>query len=185
MPLLLPRHQRRKRISQTWLPSSRATPWPGPSWMPRRSPSQRPTLRPATPSCCEWWCTVPWCAPLWPAVCRPPIALCPAPPARPRALDTQPCLIDCGPHVHAPPPLLHHLPPRHSPTEAAIAAFLKEMNLSADDLKKRPQLAKRLVAQHLILRSNGEGTRVVSRGEGDTPGGILCVCCLTPACLPA
>lgn len=40
------------------------------------------------------------------------------------------------------------------PTDAAVTAFLKEMGLSVEDLKKRPLLAKQLAGQHLILKAN-------------------------------
>jgi len=68
--------------------------------------------------------------------------------------------------LRRPPPLgclpsLPPLPPHHChnvthrPTDAAIESFLKDMGLTVDDLKKRPTLAKSLVAQHTLLRSNG------------------------------
>jgi hypothetical protein len=37
------------------------------------------------------------------------------------------------------------------PTDAAIQAFLKDMGLTAADLKSRPGLAKKLVAVHAII----------------------------------
>ncbi len=46
----------------------------------------------------------------------------------------------------------HHL---RSPTDAAIEKFLKDMGLTVDDLKKRPVLAKQLVAQHMLNKANG------------------------------
>lgn len=40
------------------------------------------------------------------------------------------------------------------------------MGLTAEDLKKRPVLAKQLVRQHLILRSNGELVAVMTMVVG-------------------
>lgn len=37
------------------------------------------------------------------------------------------------------------------PTDAAVEAFLKGMGLTMQDLTARPQLAKHLVAEHLVL----------------------------------
>jgi len=51
------------------------------------------------------------------------------------------------------------------PTDAAIEAFLKDMGLTVDDLKKRPILAKSLVAQHTLLRSNVREQEIFAKGE--------------------
>lgn len=52
------------------------------------------------------------------------------------------------------PPDIWHAPLTRRPTDAAIAAFLKQIGLTVDDLKKRPLLAKQLAAQHIILKGN-------------------------------
>lgn len=75
------------------------------------------------------------------------------------------------PHIRGPvprrnlhPPTLLLLPLTQSyrllrPTDAAITKFLKDMGMTVDDLKKRPLLAKQLVAQHTLLGDNGACTR--------------------------
>eukprot|EP00878_Enallax_costatus_P000167 GHUV01000218.1.p1 GENE.GHUV01000218.1~~GHUV01000218.1.p1 ORF type:complete len:426 (+),score=137.31 GHUV01000218.1:154-1431(+) len=50
------------------------------------------------------------------------------------------------------------------PTDAAIEAFLKEMGLTVDDLKKRPLLAKQLAAQHVILKANVRPQELFANG---------------------
>jgi len=51
------------------------------------------------------------------------------------------------------------------PTDAAIEAFLKDMGLTVDDLKNRPTLAKSLVSQHTLLRSNVREQEIFAKGE--------------------
>jgi len=51
------------------------------------------------------------------------------------------------------------------PTDAAIEAFLKDMGLTVDDLKKRPTLAKALVGQHTLLKSNVREQEIFAKGE--------------------
>jgi len=51
------------------------------------------------------------------------------------------------------------------PTDAAIESFLKDMGLTVDDLKKRPMLAKQLVAQHTLLNSNVRESEIFEKGE--------------------
>lgn len=63
----------------------------------------------------------------------------------------------------------------HRPTDAAIESFLKDMGLTVDEFKKRPALAKQLVAQHTLLNSNGEGC-------GCTASGLCLLPVLTAGC---
>jgi uncharacterized surface protein with fasciclin (FAS1) repeats len=51
------------------------------------------------------------------------------------------------------------------PTDAAITKFLKDMGLSVDDLKKRPELAKQLVAQHTLLGDNVREQEIFAKGN--------------------
>jgi uncharacterized surface protein with fasciclin (FAS1) repeats len=51
------------------------------------------------------------------------------------------------------------------PTDAAIETFLKDMGLTVDDLKKRPVLAKQLVAQHTLLGSNVREAEIFEKGD--------------------
>jgi uncharacterized surface protein with fasciclin (FAS1) repeats len=51
------------------------------------------------------------------------------------------------------------------PTDAAVEKFLKDMGLTVDDLKKRPMLAKQLVAQHTLLRSNVRESEIFEKGD--------------------
>jgi len=51
------------------------------------------------------------------------------------------------------------------PTDAAIEAFLKDMGLTVDDLKKRPMLAKALVGQHTLLNHNVREQEIFAEGE--------------------
>eukprot|EP00775_Hariotina_reticulata_P005394 gene5394-5628_t len=52
-----------------------------------------------------------------------------------------------------------------APSDAAIAAFLKTMGLTLDDLKARPLLAKKIVAQHLILKHNVREQELFDQGN--------------------
>lgn len=52
------------------------------------------------------------------------------------------------------------------PTDAAIRAFLRDMNLTVDELKQRPLLAKQLVAQHTLLGEDGKRGRAVGACGG-------------------
>jgi hypothetical protein len=51
------------------------------------------------------------------------------------------------------------------PSDAAIAAFLKTMGLTLDDLKQRPLLAKKIVAQHTILKHNVREQELFAQGN--------------------
>lgn len=52
-----------------------------------------------------------------------------------------------------------------SPNDAAVASFLSAMGLTLDDLKARPQLAKKIAAQHIILKSNVRAQEIFADGN--------------------
>jgi hypothetical protein len=126
-----------------------------------------PTPTRATRCCCEcagWLCVA---GPAVPCVRR---AVCSSAATRPVTRGPAHALIKS--HAACRP---RH---PHRPTEAALQAFLRDMNLSADDLAKRPVLAKRLIAQHIILRSNGARVARPKRFAC-----VLCVCVWVCVCV--
>lgn len=52
-----------------------------------------------------------------------------------------------------------------APSDAAVKTFLKDMGLTADDLKKHPQLARALVAYHTVLGVAAGPKELFAKGD--------------------